>query len=313
MFLLALGLALLMDRYRASEQVRAVFVANIALCISTAQMFAYYPVLIDLGALAVVVLAVYCVIAAPPWLAAAAAVAAVASREFGMAVVLFGVHRELRLQRWLRAVLTYIPAVLVFLLIRRYAAATQPVSSDAAMLSASELLRNARLWLSPPFAFFFVYFFVTIFGGLSAFLLVQHRHVAGFVREEHELLSLIIPILCLSALGNADIWRYLVFLLPATAVLCAAATRELSRARLSLIMITLVTIATQRPWREMSVELYFGHWFPYYAWQSSEGPLPGTLTQWAWRAGVTVVGLVLLRAAILADRRETQPTYYVRS
>jgi hypothetical protein len=317
MFVLAFGLSLLLDRYGAPEYVRAAFVASIALSISTAQMFAYYPALVDLGALAMMVLAAYWAVAGPAWVAACAAVAAVASREFGMAVVLFGIHRELRLRRPMRAVVTYLPAVLAFVAIRWYVRTTQSAdaSPEGNMLTAAELVGNAAYWLSPWFVFFFAYFLVTVFGGLSALLVVQLRRVAQFVRHEHELLSLAVPVLAFAALGSADIWRYLAYLLPAAAILFASTTRNAPGLGWTLAIVTLFTVVTQRPWREMTEDLYFSHWFPYYAWLSNE-PLPqGLLQEWAGRAAVAAAGLLLLvSSAILVCRPAVDPSqgYHVR-
>ena len=316
MFLLAFSLALLLERYGAPEYVRAAFVANVALSIATAQVFAYYPVLVDLGALAVIVLAAYCAVAAPAWAAAAASVAAVASREFGMAVVLFGIHRELRLRRPVRAVATYLPAVLAFVAIRWYVRTSPSADSspEGNVLTAAELLGNAAYWLSPWFVFFFAYFLVTVFGGLSAFLIVHLRRAAQFVRHEHELLSLLVPVLALAALGSADIWRYLVYLLPAAAILFAAITRQARRLGATLAVITLFTVVTQRPWREMTEDLYFSHWFPYYAWLANE-PLPvGMVGEWARRAALAAAGLLLVSVAMGAPRPAADPAhgYHVR-
>jgi hypothetical protein len=316
MFLLALGLALLMERYGAPEYVRTVFVANIALSIATAQMFAYYPVLVDLGALAIMVVAVYFAVAGPVWAAAAATAASVVSREFGMAVVLFGVHRELRLRRPTRALVTYFPAVLVFVAIRWYVQ-REPAdgSPEGSLLTAAELLGNAAYWLSPWFVFFFAYFLVTVFGGLSAFLLVHFRRTVPVLRREHELLSLVVPVLALAALGSADIWRYLVYLLPAAAILFAATTKNARGLAWSLAAVTLFTIVTQRPWREMTEDLYFSHWFPYYAWLSDE-PFPhGLLREWAARAAVAAAGLGLLASAAILARQpaaDAPQGYHVR-
>jgi len=317
MFLLSYGLALLLERYGAPEYVRLAFVANVALSISTAQMFAYYPALVDLGALAMMVLAAYWAVAGPAWIAACAAAAAVASREFGMAVVLFGIHRELRLRRPLRAFLTYAPAVLTFVAIRRYVQTTQPVdgSPEGSMLTAGELFGNAAYWLSPWFVFFFAYFLATVFGGLSAFLILQLRRVARFVRREHELLSLLVPVLALAALGSADIWRYLVFLLPTAAILFAAIAKEARRFGWTLAAITLFTVVTQRPWREMTEDLYFSHWFPYYAWLSNE-PIPaGMVSDWARRAAVAAAGLLLVSGTMRLGRvgvADPSSWYHVR-
>jgi hypothetical protein len=139
---------------------------------------------------------------------------------------------------------------------------------------------------------------------------VQGRRLIAWLRDEHELLSLLVPIVAMSAIGSADIWRYLVFTLPAVAILCAMAIRETSGARWSLVALTAVTILTQRPWREINEDHYFNDWFPYYHWLSGEGLPAGLMTAWAWRIGVLAVGLLVLRATVRADRRAALPAMY---
>ncbi|MGH9240174.1 MAG: restriction endonuclease [Vicinamibacterales bacterium] len=53
-FTLYLFSVLILDAYGARMRVKALVVANLALCIATSKMFAYYPVQIDLGVLALV-------------------------------------------------------------------------------------------------------------------------------------------------------------------------------------------------------------------------------------------------------------------
>ena len=45
-------MALILDHYGVHMRFKVVVIANLALCIVTSKMFAYYPVLIDLGAVA---------------------------------------------------------------------------------------------------------------------------------------------------------------------------------------------------------------------------------------------------------------------
>ena len=78
---LALFVGLLTERYAGGSSARAVFVVNMVLTIALAKMFAYYPVLIDLGAYAVVSAAVYCAVRGPGPVTALACVAAVLARR----------------------------------------------------------------------------------------------------------------------------------------------------------------------------------------------------------------------------------------
>ena len=56
-FVLYLCTSLLLERYGAESRFRAIVVWNVALCMATAKMYAFYPVLIDFGALAIVTVA----------------------------------------------------------------------------------------------------------------------------------------------------------------------------------------------------------------------------------------------------------------
>src|SRR5687768_11973855 len=59
---LVLALALLADRYGIGPAAKVYLIATVGVSIATAQMFAYYPALLDLGAYAVIALALYCIV-----------------------------------------------------------------------------------------------------------------------------------------------------------------------------------------------------------------------------------------------------------
>jgi hypothetical protein len=273
-------------------------VLNAALCISTAQMYSHYPVQVDLGALAFLVLAVHFALAGPAWAASAAAVAAVASREFGIAAVLFVLHREVRLGRPLRGALVCAPALAVFIALR-VAASDVP---GGGMITPTDLLGNLRLWGDPMFAAFVTYFVCTVFGGLGAWLLAQPRRLVVAVRAEPELATFLVPIVLVSAF-TPDIWRYLAFLLPGVAVLFARLTRDQRHRVLVGSGITAFTLFTQEPFRRITDNIYFGEWFPYYDWFPVEGPPPGMADWWLRRLALTAGALGLLVALARLTRR----------
>jgi hypothetical protein len=118
-FTLYLFCALILDAYGADTRLKALIIGNLALCIATSKMFAFYAVQIDLGVLALVTAGFYFVMTDRHALAAAVAVLAMASREFGIVLVLCGSHRAFRRGRW-RDAAWYLPGLAVGILVRRW-------------------------------------------------------------------------------------------------------------------------------------------------------------------------------------------------
>ena len=116
-FILYLFVALILDHYGVHTRFKVVVIANLALCIATSKMFAYYPVQIDLGALALLTAAFYFTITDRHGIAGAVCILAVASREFAGAALLCGLHRTFRQGRW-PAALWYAPAMVVAIAVR---------------------------------------------------------------------------------------------------------------------------------------------------------------------------------------------------
>jgi hypothetical protein len=267
-FLLYLAAGLILDRYGAPGPVKVVVVANLALCIATSKMFAFYPVQIDLGALALTTLAFYFVCTDRRWLAGGACVLAAASREFGVAAAIYGVHRAIRQRRPAHeTVLVYLPAAATTLLVRWWVLST--VTGDGAgPLTLQDAFANLRLWLSPAFMAAFGYFAAVLFGGISALLFLRPRWILERIREQPELGTYLLIFVALTAVGNLDIWRYLAFTLPAALVLTGQYFRGMDPdlARRILVAMTLITVVTQRPFEPMSTSTYFRDWFPLYAY-----------------------------------------------
>jgi hypothetical protein len=145
-------------------------------------------------------------------------------------------------------------------------------------------------------------------------VVVQLPRLFRHIREEHELLSLLVPVLALAAIGSADIWRYIAYGLPGAAILFAVALRDVAAPTWVLVPVTVFTVITQRPWRAMNDDLYFSDWFPYYAWLSHEPPSSATVRTWAIRGMVVAAGLLFLRAAAVGARSRADAAvgYHVR-
>ena len=288
-FTLYLFSVLILDAYGARMRVKALVVANLALCIATSKMFAYYPVQIDLGVLALVTAGIYFVMTDRHALAGVAGMLAMASREFGIVVVLCGLHRSFRRGRLWPDAAWYLPGVAVGLWVRWF-------TYSEGVLSANDALANVALWRHPAFLGAFAYFTVTVFGGISALLVLHPRWCAGRLREQPELASYLLVIAGLTALGNLDVWRYLVFALPVVLILFAQYCERLYLPEsLTAAAVTFVTVITQRPFQRMDVDLYFQDWFPLYGIISDTPPAWEFLALW----GVRLLTLSLLLVALV--------------
>jgi hypothetical protein len=257
-------LCLILDHYGTAPAYKAYFVATVALCISTSKMFAFYPVQVDLGALALMTAATFVVLTRTGWPAGAAVLLAVTAREFAAAVALFGFHRELRQGIGLRrATLTYAPAVAVMFLLRNWARATNVGDRRRPLATFEEIFAGFALALDPAFIAFFLYFMVTLLGGVVLVLLLRPVWTVRQLIAAPELATLAIPIVAAAAVGS-DIWRYGVFLLPALAILFGAYARAHRPGILVLAAALLFTLATQQPFVPMDMVQYFRDWFPVY-------------------------------------------------
>lgn len=284
-FVLYLSGALLLRQSGASAVVQAAVIGNLALCIATSKMFGFYPVQIDLGAMALVTLAFYLVRSGRAWPAAVACVAAAASREFGVAVALYGIHRAIRQREpWLATALTFLPAIAVVVLLRVWVLGSLDAGARAP-LSAGDLLENLRTWGSPAFVMIVAYFALSLFGGVSVLLVTRARWCLARMRDEPELATFVFIFAALTAVGSLDIWRYLAFSLPVAIVLIGQFFRGCDRdtTRRLLVAMTLITVLTQRPFDAMDVERYFRDWFPLYPYVGTEGASRALVQLWAAR------------------------------
>ena len=298
-FTLHLFIALIIDLYDTRMRVKAIVIGNLALCIATSTMFAYYPVQIDFGVFALLAAAFYFAMTDRHWLAGAICTLALASREFGIAALLCGVHRTVRRGRLWPDGLWYLPGVATAVLIRTMTASEGSLSTD-------DVVANIRLWLIPEWVAIFVYFVVTVFGGISAILVIHPRWCLARLRQEPELATFLVVSIGLAAVGKVDVWRYLAFALPAVAALIALYYRDCVRSpafeRSIAAAMTFVTVITQRPFEQMNRTLYFQDWFPLYNVIDTT-PSPEFLAFWATRLAALILLMIALASIVPSDPR----------
>jgi hypothetical protein len=307
---LCLVVCLLFDRYSSDTAAKVLLVLNLFVSIALAKYVAFYPVLIDAGAYAVVMLAIYFMVTGPRAAAAVAVVAAVLAREFAIATIAFGVVRDLRrrVPVWIVA-LTYAPAIAAFLAWR--ALVTQRwAGNGAAPLGLSALTGNLEYWRDPFFAALFVYFTLTVFGGVSLLVMARCGIALRHCLREPEWAVYSALVLAAAAMGDADLWRYLAYLLPAAVVLFAVCARQAALPRRQIVAAAIVcvaTILTQRPLKPIDVSAYFLDWFPYYIQQGENVPLatlPSLWPVWGWRFLMTAGLLWLLAVSSPTQQRD---------
>jgi hypothetical protein len=297
-FALYFVVARLLERRGVRAPLRAAVVLNLALCIATSKMFGFYPAQIDLGALAVVTTAFYYVSTDRRLAATIACVLAAASREFGIVVTLYGIHRALRQRRpWREIAWMYLPGIGTAVALRLTVLAT--TAPSAGPLSWRDALANLGFWLTPQFPIVFAYFAVTLFGGISALLFLRAGSVASRLRAEPELATFLLVVTAFSAVGSLDIWRYLAFALPVAVALIAGELASLDdRATAAVVAcMTLITVITQQPFAFMDENIYFRAWFPLYVMADSP-LLPGLLAEWAARIAALLLVLAASRAVL---------------
>jgi len=298
---------LLLVRRGAGPLVQAMVPINLALCIATSKMFGFYPALIDLGALAVITLAFYVIGSAGPVVTAAACVAAAFSREFGIAVALYGIHRAIRQHRpWPEIGAVYLPALLVPVILRIPAVGFVPIASGPSTLGNA--VAGVRMLTSPSYLVAFGYFAVILLGGLTLFLIVRPQVCIRSLRREPELLTFLVTVLVLTVAAGVDIWRYLVFSLPAVIVLVADCFRDLDppTSRTMAVAILAVTVVTQRPLERMTTDRYFRDWFPTYLMSGSAAERSELFSVW-WPRLVSVPLCAGGLGAVLYTRRRRRP------
>jgi hypothetical protein len=212
-------------------------------------------------------------------------VLAATSREFAIAVLLYGVVVAWRggYRPWNAAAL-YLPALAAFGAVRIWAVTVAP-PKDEAYVTVASAVANLQTWQSPLFILMFVYFMVTLYGGLTMSVLTRPVWLARVLVRRWELLVFLAPVVAAAVAGNIDIWRYLAFAFPVVVVLIGLYVQSLTGSQLqpAMIMITLVTLVTQRPLEQMNADSYFRDWFPLY-----ERP-EGLSVAWSYRIFAMII------------------------
>ena len=311
--LLCFSVCLLFDRYSTDIAAKVFLVLNLFVSIAIAKYVAFYPVLIDAGAYALISLSVYFIVAGPRPVAAVVAVAAVLAREFAIAAIAFGVVRDLR-RRVPAAVVaaTYAPAMAVYFG-WRWHVAERWSGSGGAPLGLARLASNLHYWNDPFFAALFVYFALTVFGGISLFVFARGSVALRQMLREPEWAVYGALVLSAAALGDADLWRYLAYLLPVVVVLFAVCAREVSRPWHRIVfaaIVCIVTFLTQRPFEPVDLSAYFLDWFPYYLRKGENLPfltaVPSLWPVWGWRF-LAIAGLLWLLAVFALKSEVIRP------
>ena len=308
---LCFTVCLLFDRYSKDTAAKVLLVLNLFVSIAIAKYVAFYPVLIDAGAFAVLMLAIYFIVAGPRMAAAVVVLAAVMAREFAIAAIAFGVVRDVRRRVPVHIVAaTYAPALVAYFFWRSHV--TQRFAGNSEPLGYSRLISNLAYWQDPFFAALFVYFTLTVFGGISLFVIARCGGALRQCLREPEWAVYSAIVLAAAALGDADLWRYLAYLLPAAVVLFAVCAQEAALPRRHMITAAIVCVATlltQRPFESVDLSAYFLDWFPYYIRKGENLPFLATVPSlwpvWGWRFLMTAGLLWLL--AVLAPQPEVAP------
>ena len=195
--------------------------------------------------------------------------------------------------------MTYLPATLAWLALRIIVRRSSAGAEDGTTLAVQ--LDNRELWADPMFAGLFFYFLLTIGGGVSLLVAARAARCWRLVRQEPEWLSYAAVLLVLTALGGADLWRYLTPLLPVVAAFYAWCLRGAPVVEQGLAGAAVVALTwwTQTPLKHMDSASYFADWFPYYIWMREypfPAPPPSLWPDWGWRFLVVTLSLGVLTA-----------------
>jgi hypothetical protein len=109
--------------------------------------------------------------------------------------------------------------------------------------------------------------------------------LARLLAKRWEFLVFLAPVVAAAAAGSIDIWRYLAFSLPVVVALLGPYVQSLDRSQRlpALVMMTLITLVTQRPFEQMNADSYFRDWFPLYARPE------GLSVAWSYRILATIL------------------------
>lgn len=266
-FILSFSLCCIFDYYTTKTYAKIFYIFSIFSCIATSKMFGFYPTLVDLGAYAVITSTFYLILINQKKLVWIGCLLAILSREFSIALVIFGIHRDIRTGPWNRNTLfTYAPSLVTLVILRIWVNSINKIS-ERQVISVFNLINNVVVYcLDPVFITFFLYFAITVFGGVTMILWSQPKLCFKYLREEHEYSIFLILIVGISLAGTFDIWRYLVYSLPVTTMLFAQYSNKFKFwQQIPILLISAAgTILTQQPFTPMNMDKYFSDWFPLY-------------------------------------------------
>jgi hypothetical protein len=232
----------------------------------------------------------------------------VLAREYAPIVLLFGVHRDVRRAVPLATtVATYAPAALVWTILRVVVMRT--AAGQDSPTTTGTFLGNIRDLADPLFIGLFLHAVITVAGGLSMVVTAHLRRCREFFRREPEWLTYTVPLLLVTVLGGADLWRYLTPMLPLVAILyawCAQGWGPRTQMVIAAVAIVL-TLQTQQTFARMDSARYFADWFPYYiraGLYPFSTPPPSIWPEWGWR--LAIVGIVTCVLAVYASRRPAE-------
>jgi len=192
---------------------------------------------------------------------------AVAAREFGAAVPIAGIVRDVQDEsRPDHRIDVRCRAFVLFGAIRLWVSATNTGGGGRPRCLPLNLLENLRFWLNPLFVTYFVYFLVGTFRGSEPCGLDSAPQSLRALKAEPEIAVYLILIVGAAALGSLDVWRYLLFALPAVVLLATNCLEGVKGLRLAAVgsVVVAVTLLTQEPFKTMNLVTYFVDWFPLY-------------------------------------------------
>jgi hypothetical protein len=226
-------------------------------------------------------------------------VGAVVASPIGVAAPLYGVWHNWRRQPVGRSLTTFVPGLVVWLLVQYWARGGPSGLVD--LMRFSRVRADAAFWGESLFVVLGLYFLVTSLGGLTILVASSPRDIRRAMARQPELLALVLPVLLFIATAGLDVPRTMAFLLPFWCVLIGIWGREYTRSLVvPLVLATGLTVLTQHPWARLNDTNYFVDWFPYsvYAGRVNISD-PGFDATWRLRIFIAAGGL----AAWVAWRR----------
>jgi hypothetical protein len=106
-----------------------------------------------------------------------------------------------------------------FVGLRRLVAQEWAAREGGELFTVDRMVSNLALWQDPVFATLFLYFLLTVAGGVSMLVFARFGAALPRLRREPEWLTFAAVIVAAAVVGDADIWRYIAYLAPVLIVL----------------------------------------------------------------------------------------------